>query len=151
MIRRRFIRWPEAPTPFRAAETDTPCFKGAGVVQADCGIDQDLLIRYLQEDLGGVIPAELYGNPYGEGRIRFVTAEEDTQKPTEDDTQKPTEDDTQKPTEDGTRKPAGGGAQKPSGTPETGDDAMIARTAALLVLSGCAAGLVLIIRKRKEI
>ena len=66
-------------------------FKGAGVVQADCGIDQDLLIRYLQEDLGGVIPAELYGNPYGEGRIRFVTAEEDTQKPTEDDTQKPTE------------------------------------------------------------
>ena len=126
-------------------------FKGAGVVQADCGIDQDLLIRYLQEDLGGVIPAELYGNPYGEGRIRFVTAEEDTQKPTEDDTQKPTEDDTQKPTEDGTRKPAGGGAQKPSGTPETGDDAMIARTAALLVLSGCAAGLVLIIRKRKEI
>lgn len=47
-------------------------FAGARVVQADCGKDQELLIQYLQEDLSGVIPAELYENPYGEGRITIL-------------------------------------------------------------------------------
>ncbi|HIR02610.1 MAG TPA: choice-of-anchor I family protein [Candidatus Scatovicinus merdipullorum] len=48
-------------------------FQDAKVVAADCGKDQDLLIAYLQEDLNGTIPADLYGNPYGEGRIKILT------------------------------------------------------------------------------
>lgn len=50
-------------------------FAGAKVVQADCGKDQDLLIQYLQEDLGGIIPADLYENPYGEGRIAILSSD----------------------------------------------------------------------------
>lgn len=50
-------------------------FKGAEVVKADCGKDQDLLIQYLKEDLNGVIPAEQYGNAYGEGRIKILAAD----------------------------------------------------------------------------
>lgn len=50
-------------------------FQGAETVQADCGKDHDLLIRYLQEDLNGVIPEDLYGNPCGEGRIKILTAD----------------------------------------------------------------------------
>ena len=49
-------------------------FKDARVVEADCGKDQDLLIQYLQENLNGTIPADLYGNPYGEGRIKILVA-----------------------------------------------------------------------------
>ena len=49
-------------------------FKDARVVEADCGKDQDLLIQYLQENLDGTIPADLYGNPYGEGRIKILVA-----------------------------------------------------------------------------
>lgn len=49
-------------------------FKGAEVVKADCGKDQDLLIQYLQNDLNGVISAAQYGNPYGQGRIKLIGA-----------------------------------------------------------------------------
>ena len=52
-------------------------FKDAKVVEADCGKDQDLLIKYLQENLGGTIPAELYSNPYGTGRINLIAASDE--------------------------------------------------------------------------
>lgn len=49
-------------------------FKGAEVVKADCGKDQELLMAYMTDHLKGVIPASLYGNVAGQGRIRNIPA-----------------------------------------------------------------------------
>lgn len=49
-------------------------FQDAAVLKEDCGKDQELLIQYLAEDLNGTISKELYGNPYGEGRIQILAA-----------------------------------------------------------------------------
>ncbi|MCR4952072.1 MAG: 5'-nucleotidase C-terminal domain-containing protein [Solobacterium sp.] len=48
-------------------------FKNCKLIE-DIRTDADMLIDYLTSDeyLGGVIPAELYGTPYGEGRIAVV-------------------------------------------------------------------------------
>ena len=58
-------------------------FDGCRVVQDGVGNDQDLLCEYLENYLGGVITAEQYGNPYGEGRINIVTASESVTDPSE--------------------------------------------------------------------
>lgn len=58
-------------------------FDGCRVVQDGVGNDQDLLCEYLENYLGGVITAEQYGNPYGEGRINIVTASEPVTDPSE--------------------------------------------------------------------
>lgn len=39
------------------------------LLQDEVMIDNQVLISYIQETLGGVISADLYGDPYGEGRI----------------------------------------------------------------------------------
>lgn len=43
-------------------------FDGCNVLQEGVLLDNQLLIQYLQETLGGVVP-EKYADPYGEGRI----------------------------------------------------------------------------------
>lgn len=46
----------------------------------DCvALDNQVLIDYIQQDLGGRITAEQYGQPYGEGRIMILEGEADTQ------------------------------------------------------------------------
>ncbi|HIT34454.1 MAG TPA: bifunctional metallophosphatase/5'-nucleotidase [Candidatus Faecousia intestinigallinarum] len=44
-------------------------FIGSPVLQDEVMIDNQVLITYIQETLGGVVSAEQYGDPYGEGRI----------------------------------------------------------------------------------
>ena len=39
--------------------------------------DSEMLIRYFTETLGGIIPADMYGNPDGDGRITIVNEEAD--------------------------------------------------------------------------
>ena len=47
--------------------------EGSTVVQKDgLPCDSEMLIKYFTETLGGVITAEKYGNPDGDGRIRLV-------------------------------------------------------------------------------
>lgn len=44
-------------------------FLGCNVLQDEVMIDNQVLITYIQETLGGVVTAEQYGDPYGAGRI----------------------------------------------------------------------------------
>lgn len=39
--------------------------------------DSEMLIKYFTENLGGVIPADMYGNPDGDGRITVIGTEPD--------------------------------------------------------------------------
>lgn len=47
-------------------------FKDSEMVADEVCLDHEVLIRYIEDHLGGVIPAELYGDPYGDGRIRIL-------------------------------------------------------------------------------
>ena len=50
-------------------------FKGATVLQDEMALDNELLRKYIVEDLGGTITADSkYANPYGEGRIRVINS-----------------------------------------------------------------------------
>ena len=52
---------------------------GATVVQSEgLPCDSEMLIEYFTETLGGVITAEKYGNPDGDGRIAIVSAKPNT-------------------------------------------------------------------------
>ena len=44
------------------------CFDGAKIVQEDAGMDNQLLIDYIVESLGGTVGDD-YSDPYGQGRI----------------------------------------------------------------------------------
>lgn len=44
-------------------------FLGTKILQDEVMIDNQALIIYIQDTLGGIIPADLYGDPYGQGRI----------------------------------------------------------------------------------
>ena len=46
-------------------------FKGSTVLQKDVKLDNQVLIDYITDTLGGVVGAE-YENPYGQGRIVAV-------------------------------------------------------------------------------
>ncbi len=47
--------------------------EGSTVVQKEgLPCDSEMLIKYFTEDLGGVIPADMYGNPDGDGRITII-------------------------------------------------------------------------------
>jgi 2',3'-cyclic-nucleotide 2'-phosphodiesterase (5'-nucleotidase family) len=48
-------------------------FDGADVLIEDAGLDNQILIDYITEKLGGVIGSE-YADPYGQGRITFTEA-----------------------------------------------------------------------------
>ncbi len=48
----------------------------AVVVSDDNVIDVDVLVAYIKEGLGGTIPEDKYGNPYGDGRIEIITEAE---------------------------------------------------------------------------
>lgn len=50
-------------------------FDGCGVLQKEIMLDNEALIGYIAETLCGVVGEE-YENPYGQGRIVSVTAEE---------------------------------------------------------------------------
>lgn len=52
-------------------------FIGSRVLKDDVCLDNEVLIRYVQDTLGGVISAIRYGNPDGEGRITIIA--EDSQ------------------------------------------------------------------------
>lgn len=50
-------------------------FKGATILQDEMALDNELLRKYIVEDLGGTITADsIYANPYGEGRIRVINS-----------------------------------------------------------------------------
>ncbi|MDD6488495.1 MAG: choice-of-anchor I family protein [Clostridia bacterium] len=66
-------------------------FDGCKVVIDGVGNDQDLLCKYLEEDLGGVVTSEQYGNPYGEGRIKIITSSEPEISKPVTDTSKPSD------------------------------------------------------------
>ena len=134
-------------------------FQGAQVLEEDCGKDQDLLIRYLQENLGGVIPAEQYGNPYGEGRIRILTAaSEDAHRFVETERVEATE------SQDGYVKyvcalcgeekteilPATGTDQGITGGPETGDPTMVILYVCVLAAAASFGGVAVYRDRRKE-
>lgn len=44
-------------------------FMGNKILQDEVMIDNQVLITYIQDTLGGVIPADVYGDPFGQGRI----------------------------------------------------------------------------------
>ena len=44
-------------------------FDGAAVVTENAGVDYQLMIDYITDELGGVIEGEEYADPYGQGRI----------------------------------------------------------------------------------
>lgn len=49
-------------------------FMGNRILQDEVLIDNQVLINYITENLGGKITADsIYGNPYGEGRIHVIT------------------------------------------------------------------------------
>lgn len=51
---------------------------GAKVVQSEgLPCDSEMLIKYFTETLGGVITAEKYGNPDGDGRIKIIKSDPD--------------------------------------------------------------------------
>ena len=50
-------------------------FRGAKVLQTSVKLDNQVLIDYITQTLGGEI-GEKYANPYGEGRIVSVGAEQ---------------------------------------------------------------------------
>lgn len=127
-------------------------FAGCRVVQDGIGNDQELLCEYLETNLNGVISAEQYGNPYGQGRINIISKDEPVTDPSEPTTA-PTLPTTNPsvPTSPST----GNGnttatAQLSSSTvsgkvANTGDNVNIAVVLAILFTS---AGVVFIIRKR---
>ena len=52
--------------------------EGSSVIQKDgLPCDNAMLIEYLTETLGGVIPADMYGNPDGDGRITIIDKDPD--------------------------------------------------------------------------
>lgn len=121
-------------------------------MQDGIGNDQELLCEYLETNLNGVISAEQYGNPYGQGRINIISKDEPVTDPSEPTTA-PTLPTTNPsvPTSPST----GNGnttatAQLSSSTvsgkvANTGDNVNIAVVLAILFTS---AGVVFIIRKR---
>lgn len=50
-------------------------FAKCETLSTDYPPDAEVLIEYVKEELGGVISAEQYGNPDGDGRMRIVTEE----------------------------------------------------------------------------
>jgi len=50
-------------------------YAGAKVLQQSVKLDNQLLIDYIQGTLNGVVGEE-YSNPYGQGRIVIIGAEE---------------------------------------------------------------------------
>ena len=46
-------------------------FDGAKVLNMSGGLDNQMLIDYIQGPLGGVI-GEQYSDPYGDGRIKII-------------------------------------------------------------------------------
>lgn len=67
-------------------------FEGAEVLEHEnLPVDSEMLIKYFTEELGGVISADMYGNPLGDGRITVLTQEkQETPDPDEDLTPSPT-------------------------------------------------------------
>ena len=67
-------------------------FEGAEVLEHEnLPVDSEMLIKYFTEELGGVISADMYGNPLGDGRITVLTQEkQETPDSDEDLTPSPT-------------------------------------------------------------
>ncbi len=68
---------------------------GVNVIQQEgLPCDSEMLIKYFTENLGGIITAEQYGNPYGDGRITIVDSENqgDTMEPEEPEDNEDPED-----------------------------------------------------------
>ena len=51
-------------------------FKDCKVVQDNLGTDANMLITYFTDYLNSNIPASLYGNIFGQGRIKPLTSDE---------------------------------------------------------------------------
>lgn len=50
-------------------------FKGNKILKDEVMVDNEVLINYIKNTLGGTVKADsIYANPYGEGRIRVITA-----------------------------------------------------------------------------
>ncbi len=57
-------------------------FAGCKILKDEIMIDNEVLINYITENLGGKVGVE-YKNPYGEGRIKIVTGDETANPETE--------------------------------------------------------------------